>query len=400
MNMKKNMILLLIVLLVGAAAILNTGHDASAIIINVDGQRIKTAIASPASLDELMIPKDVAERALNVHIGWEKQAPLPNGIYYRDQVAVLMYHHLSEKPMPQFPWVLSVDQFEEQMQLLQQEGFHVITMEQYRDFMLNNGTVPDNAVLLTFDDGYESFYTLAFPILQKYDYTAVNFVIVSTIDHPDPNSVPKLNWEQMRLMKSAGMEFYSHTYDLHHYGVVDAEGGERPAASALLYLNDENRNELNEEYYSRVKHDLAKAEHRLKEELGNTESVIAFPYGSFNEKLLEVCNSLGIELTFKIQDGINTRRDRNAARVNGGSQTLTAALTLEQMKHMELPMELTLNHQKVELRNVQPEMRKGMVMVPIYPLCKELNIEMKYDPKHRRINLVPMNGSSEKGPLF
>lgn len=317
MHTKKYMILLVIVLLISLAAIFNNQHESSAVTIDVNGQIIKTVAAYPGSPDELMIPKAAAEQALNMHIGWQKQGALPKGIYYRDHVAVLMYHHLSEKPMPQFPWILSADRFDDQMNLLKQEGFHVITMEQYREFMLNGGTVPDNAVLLTFDDGYESFYELAFPILKKYGYTAVNFVIVSTIDHPDPNSVPKLNWEQMREMKRDGMGFYSHTYDLHHYGIVDAEGGERPAASALLYIDDENRNEMNTEYYSRVTRDLAKAEQRLKEELGNTDSAIAFPYGSYNDRLLSACDSLGISLTFKIQDGINARTDRNASRING-----------------------------------------------------------------------------------
>lgn len=394
MKTKKYMLLVVIVLLLSLAAILNTQREPSTIIINVNGQMIKTIAANPASPDDLMIPKAVAEQALNTQIGWQKSGPLPKGIYYRDQVAVLMYHHLSEKPMPQFPWVLSVDRFDDQMNLLKQEGFHVINMAEYREFMLNNGAVPDNAVLLTFDDGYESFYKLAFPVLQKYGYTAVNFVIVSTIDHPDPNSVPKLTWEQMREMKHAGMGFYSHTYDLHHYGVVDAEGGQRPAASALLYVDDENRNEMNVEYYSRVTRDLAKAEQRLKEELGNTDSAIAFPYGSYNDRLLAVCDSLGISLTFKIEDGINTRADRNAARINGGSETLTAALTLDQMKHIDLPMELTLNNQKVNMVRNSPEMRKGTLMVPFHQLCKDLHIDMKYDPKRRIVELTHMDAGA------
>jgi peptidoglycan/xylan/chitin deacetylase (PgdA/CDA1 family) len=386
------MILLVIVLLISLAAIINNQRESSAVTINVNGQIIKTVATYPASSDELMIPKAVAEQALNMRIDWQKQGPLPKGIYYRDNVVVLMYHHLSEKPMPQFPWILSVDRFEDQMKLLKEEGFHVITMEQYRAFMLNNGSVPDNAVLLTFDDGYESFYEFAFPILKKYGYTAVNFVIVSTIDHPNPNSVPKLTWEQMREMKRDGMGFYSHTYDLHHYGIVDAEGGERPAASALLYIDDENRNEMNTEYYNRVTRDLAKAEQRLKEELGNTDSAIAFPYGSYNDRLLSACDSLGITLTFKIQDGINARTDRNASRINGGSQSLTAVQTLEQIKHVDSPMELTLNNQRVALIGSAPEMRKGTLMVPFIQLCKDLHIDLNYDQKSRIVNLLHTTG--------
>lgn len=348
-------------------------------ITGLDGAKITTDAYALTADHKLMVDKDIAERILDARIGWEKEAPLPKGVYYKDHVAVLMYHHLTETPLMLYPGVLPAVQFDEQMQLLKQEGFHVITMKQYREFMLDRVPVPDNAVLLTFDDGYESFYKLAFPILQKYGYTAVNFIIVSDVDNTNKHQVPKLTWEQMREMKRAGMDFYNHTYNLHYYGVVDAEGGTRPAASSLLYIHDENRNELNEEYYRRVTGDLAHAERRLKEELGNTDSAIAFPYGSYNEKLLEICDSLGIHLKFNIGLGLSSRTTLNAPRINEGNRTLTPALSIQQLKQFEPPMILTVNARKVLLTGTPPELRNGKVMIPLDALCSELGVEMHYD---------------------
>ncbi|WP_339220966.1 polysaccharide deacetylase family protein [Paenibacillus sp. FSL H8-0332] len=348
-------------------------------ITGLDGAKITTDAYALTADHKLMVDKDIAERILDARIGWEKEAPLPKGVYYKDHVAVLMYHHLTETPLMLYPGVLPAVQFDEQMQLLKQEGFHVITMKQYREFMLDRAPVPDNAVLLTFDDGYESFYKLAFPILQKYGYTAVNFIIVSDVDNTNKQQVPKLTWEQMREMKRAGMGFYNHTYNLHYYGVVDAEGGTRPAASSLLYIHDENRNELNEEYYRRVTGDLAHAERRLKEELGNTDSAIAFPYGSYNEKLLEICDSLGIHLKFNIGLGLSSRTTLNAPRINEGNRTLTPALSIQQLKQFEPPMILTVNARKVLLTGTPPELRNGKVMIPLDALCSELGVEMHYD---------------------
>ncbi|MFC6647991.1 polysaccharide deacetylase family protein [Paenibacillus rhizoplanae] len=348
-------------------------------ITGLDGAKITTDAYALTADHKLMVDKDIAERILDARIGWEKEAPLPKGVYYKDHVAVLMYHHLTETPLMLYPGVLPAVQFDEQMQLLKQEGFHVITMKQYREFMLDRAPVPDNAVLLTFDDGYESFYKLAFPILQKYGYTAVNFIIVSDVDNTNKHQVPKLTWEQMREMKRAGMGFYNHTYNLHYYGVVDAEGGTRPAASSLLYIHDENRNELNEEYYRRVTGDLAHAERRLKEELGNTDSAIAFPYGSYNDKLLEICDSLGIHLKFNIGLGLSSRTTLNAPRINEGNRTLTPALSIQQLKQFEPPMILTVNARKVLLTGTPPELRNGKVMIPLDALCSELGVAMHYD---------------------
>ncbi|AWV35916.1 polysaccharide deacetylase family protein [Paenibacillus odorifer] len=388
LKLKKYYILVILSLMVCLSSLLTYKTMSKLEITSVDGHKITTDAYVLYPDHEFMLAKDVAEQVLNARIGWEKQTPLPEGIYYKDQVAVLMYHHLTEESLSLYPGVLSAEQFDEQMRLLKEEGFQVITMEQYRRFMLENAPVPDNAVLLTFDDGYESFYKLAFPILQKHGYTAINFIIVSDVDNPDGRKVPKLTWEQMREMKRAGMGFYNHTYNLHYYGIVDAEGGTRPSASALLYIDDENRNELNEEYYRRVTGDLALAERRLKEELGNTDSAIAFPYGSYNEKLLDASDSLGIKLKFNTREGLSSRTNLNAPRINEGDETLTAALSIEQLKHTEPLMELTVNSRKVPLIETQPHLRNGKLMVPLGPLSRSLGIEMHYDRRSRTLKLT------------
>ncbi|WP_340026349.1 polysaccharide deacetylase family protein [Paenibacillus sp. FSL K6-1096] len=358
-------------------------------IIGIDGERITTDAYTVTPEHQLLLSRSIAEQALHARIAMTLPAPLPKGIYYRDQVAVLMYHHLAEQALPLYPGVLTAAQFDEQMQLLKQDGFHVITMKQYRQFMLENAPVPDNAVLLTFDDGYESFYKLAYPILQKYGYTAVNFVIVSDVDHPGPHQVPKLTWAQMREMKRAGMDFYNHTYNLHYYGVVDAEGDKRPAASSLLYIPDENRHELNEEYYRRVTGDLALAERRLKEELGNTDSAIAFPYGSYNDRLLEACDSLGIRLKFNIGLGLSSRMTLNAPRINEGSRTLSPVLAINELKQMKAQPELTVNSVKVPLAGTKPQLGKDRLMVPLAELCKALGVKLYYDNSSNALKLLP-----------
>lgn len=357
-------------------------------ITGTDGTVITTDAYTVTPDHHLLLSREIAEQALHARISMEPPAPLPKGIYYRDQVAVLMYHHLAEQPLSLYPGVLTAAQFEEQMQLLKQDGFHVITMEQYRQFLLENAPVPDNAVLLTFDDGYESFYKLAYPILHKYGFTAVNFIIVSDVDHPSPHQVPKLTWAQMREMKRAGMGFYNHTYNLHYYGIVDAEGGKRPAASALLYIPDENRQELNEEYYRRVTGDLARAERRLKEELGNTDSAIAFPYGSYNDRLLEACDSLGIRLKFNIGLGLSSRMTLNAPRINEGNRTLSPVLAIGQLKQMELQPELTVNSVKVPLGGTKPQRVKGRIMIPADALGKALGLGIHYDRSRNTLKIT------------
>ena len=86
--------------------------------------------------------------------------------------------------------------------------------------------LPDKAILLTFDDGYESLYTRVFPLLKAYHYPAVAALVGSWMeDEPDgtvlygDRKVPRSNfvsWDEAREMQASGLvEFASHGYDLH-----------------------------------------------------------------------------------------------------------------------------------------------------------------------------------------
>src|SRR5690606_2914016 len=91
------------------------------------------------------------------------EALLP--VYYEDQVIVLMYHHID--PSESNSVIISPEQFESHMQMLRDKGYQVISMDQFMAFNSHEEEVPANAVLITFDDGYESFYTYAAPTLEK-----------------------------------------------------------------------------------------------------------------------------------------------------------------------------------------------------------------------------------------
>ncbi len=301
--------------------------------------------------DEWYIPTDVLAHAYGIKVqarGNELQlSSTANGeshwnyepIHYRDEVITVMYHNIEKNPSHMT--FISPDQLEDQLQHMLNDNFHFITMEQYIHFMLHGGTVPPNAVLLTFDDGYENFYTEVYPILLKYRITATNFVIVSSIDNRKQIGRPKLTWEQMREMKQHGMSFYSHTYDSHAYASIDQRGKQRPMLTRHLYLAKEQRLETDKEYIDRIKRDLGTAELRLKEMLGNNQSVLAFPYGAYTQDVLKACRELGIHITFMVKPGINQRSKLNGYRINAGNQQIHSADLIEQMRNRGLRTKLS-----------------------------------------------------------
>jgi len=293
----------------------------------VNGTKLEGKAPAMIQNDRLMVSAQYLEQAFDTQLELFSVPSRKKNVYYSAQVAVLMYHDIAIKP--ESDGIIAVERFKKQMQLVKQNGFQVITIEQYVNFMQGKGTVPDNALLITFDDGYESFYKLAYPILKEYGYPAVNFVIVSTIDDRTKPGTPKLTWDQMREMQQAGMRFMSHTFDMHRYGAVNEHGNEAPVMSKLNYDKQKKKMETKAEFAERLKNDLLMAEDRLKSELGNTVSALAFPYGAYSEAVLELTKVAGISVTFTTKEGINSKFHHNGFRINGAR----AGETEEELMH-------------------------------------------------------------------
>lgn len=148
----------------------------------------------------------------------------------------LMYHEIREKASfdPEHPSSIDVKQgyqdvlpsplfvtlehFEEQMAYLYHNHFHTLSLKEVKDYYYNNTPLPPRSVLLTFDDCYQSVKKYAYPILKKYGFHAVAFVVSGWL-HDKPKefnpdqSVCMAKQELAELMDV--FEFANHT-DTYH----------------------------------------------------------------------------------------------------------------------------------------------------------------------------------------
>lgn len=211
-------------------------------------------------------------------------------------VVALMYHDFGYSGNPS---IINAEVFDDQMNALADNGFNVISMEQYVEYMEGKIDLPEKSVLITFDDGYSDFYEIAYPILQQYGFPATNFVVVKSSDEPNPKQLPHMTWDEMREMKANRMSFYSHTYDSHK--MIDTVNSKHPLLANL------KEGETTEQYRERVRADLQTAHELLVKELGEQDNILAFPYGAYSEDLLEVMKEIGINHAFTITPGLNER---------------------------------------------------------------------------------------------
>ena len=128
-------------------------------------------------------------------------------------IPILMYHDI-ELPESQYnrtdievrPYVLPEPKFEEQMYYLAEQGYRVISLEDFVSFVKDKKPLPEKSIVITFDDGHISNYLKAYPILKKWGFKAVFFIITSSVGMPG-----MLTWEQIQEMADNGMEIGSHT---------------------------------------------------------------------------------------------------------------------------------------------------------------------------------------------
>ncbi|MGB4132477.1 MAG: polysaccharide deacetylase family protein, partial [Tepidanaerobacteraceae bacterium] len=98
------------------------------------------------------------------------------------KIKVLCYHHIIPETLSKrIDTVVSVSEFEEQMKYLYQHGYYTASVKDIQEFLYSKKKLPENTLLITFDDGYESNYIYAYPILKKYGFRAVIFPIGSGI---------------------------------------------------------------------------------------------------------------------------------------------------------------------------------------------------------------------------
>lgn len=205
-----------------------------------------------------------------------------------ESITVLLYHHLLEdKDIDRSnSAIITVKLFEEHMAYLSQNGYTTLTLADVESFIYEGKSIPDKSVLITFDDGYQSNYEYAYPILKKYNLNAVLFPATVNIEEKTQQFNPDIqsHWSYEQFIDASDVfELGSHSHDLHHL----SEDG----TPHILLQSDEF-----------IKQDLAIS--RLM--LGNTIG-FAYPNGAYKEATITYLQEAGFKLAFTTKSGDITR---------------------------------------------------------------------------------------------
>jgi biofilm PGA synthesis lipoprotein PgaB len=234
-----------------------------------------------------------------------------------NEFTILSYHEISEKSETlDASYAVTPANFESQVQWFIKNGYHFINVDAILKYRKNGKPLPDKAVLMTFDDGYASVYTNAFPIIKKYKVPVVIALVGSWLEAKETADFNGemiarekfLSQPQLKEMVRSGLvEIASHTHSLHKGIIGNPQGNTQPAVRTRQWFAQTQKYEDEASYQKRVYNDLLRNNTFLEKYTGQKPRIIVWPYGHYNIEVRKIAEKLGMPIGLTLDDGSNTK---------------------------------------------------------------------------------------------
>jgi len=191
-------------------------------------------------------------------------------------VPIILYHRIDISPINS-QYYVPPDKFEEEMKLLHDWGYETISTELLIKAITEGADLPPRPLLITFDDGHLNNYTAAFPIMQKYGFTGVLYIVANYM-----GADQYMNADQIKEMANAGWEVGSHS--ISHSDLTSLEP-------------------------YRQRYEVVESRTLLEEALGVPVLTIAYPFGVSDSSVIDYAHFAGyiggMSLGFTYDQGVS-----------------------------------------------------------------------------------------------
>ncbi|WP_395021556.1 poly-beta-1,6-N-acetyl-D-glucosamine N-deacetylase PgaB [Dongia sp.] len=195
---------------------------------------------------------------------------------------------------------------------LKGNGWTAISLDDLEAARTGAKALPPKSILITFDDGYESVYAQAYPLLLAYRYPAVVAVVGDWVAGAPGSMVrygnkwlPRtrfLSWDEMREMTASGLvEIASHSYALHETVQANPQGNMQPAAATWRYDPNTGTYEADAAYRLRIRSDLEASRRQFAQELGKPPRALVWPFGRYTGPAMQAAKAAGFTYLFTLQ---------------------------------------------------------------------------------------------------
>ncbi len=193
-------------------------------------------------------------------------------------VPILSYHNFSLDKTDKM--TVTKSSFEDQMQLLKDRGYRVLSLDQLFDFFDFKKQIPSKSVVITIDDGWKSAYEIAFPVLKKYGYPATLFIYTDLIK----SARKAMTWEQVKELADNGIDIQCHTITHRDLSVAQEK-------------------ESFNEYFNAVEKEIVQSSNIIKKHTNKDCRYLAYPYGKSSNIVVAMLKKNGFRGAFTVRQG-------------------------------------------------------------------------------------------------
>lgn len=194
------------------------------------------------------------------------------------KVPILTYHNVD--PSQTGSTTITSEKFEAQLKWLKENGYTVIPLLDLVSYLQGKTqSLPPKSIVITADDGRETVYQHMYPIIKKYNVPVTLFVYPSAIS----NASYAMTWDQLKELHKTGLfNIQSHTY--WHPNFKQEKARLTP-----------------QDYEKFVDTQMSKSKKTLEEKLGIEVTLLAWPFGIYDEELEQNASKAGYVMAFTIE---------------------------------------------------------------------------------------------------
>ncbi len=192
------------------------------------------------------------------------------------QVAILCYHDFVENTPPT-EMRIDIRQFRKQMQAIQDAKLPVISLTDFLAWKRGKKSIPDSSVMITIDDGYNSVYHLAAPIMEEFGYPYSVFLYKNYVNGGGRALTTRMIKELMAKGCEVGSHSVSHPLNIARVG-----------------------SRTQEEYETFLNRELGDSKTFLEEMFAVSVNTYAHPGGTYTQRILELGPMFGYEFMFSV----------------------------------------------------------------------------------------------------
>ncbi len=213
------------------------------------------------------------------------------------EIPIIMYHQISENKSIWGDYVIPLSVLEEDFKYIKNHNINPISFQQLQLYVEKGERLPENPIIITFDDGERSFLTKVLPLLEEYKFPANVNLVGSLVELYTKNGdtddrYAYLNEADIKILaKNELVSLGCHSYNLHSLS------GRR--GMGKIYGESE------EEYKKLICEDIEKFNDIFESITGSKTKIMAYPYGIKNETLKTIVREKGFKITLTCREEVN-----------------------------------------------------------------------------------------------